>query len=79
MVIRYALRRSSIAEHRLRLVRDSSHPSLRSYFTESNVMTCPISILKIIREKKILDEKQIANLLDPVKLSNLHRIKYENK
>ena len=34
-------------------------------------------IIEIIREKKILDEKQIADLLDPVKLSNLHRIKYE--
>jgi aspartate ammonia-lyase len=33
-------------------------------------------IIEIIREKKILDEKQIADLLDPVKLSNLHRIKY---
>jgi aspartate ammonia-lyase len=36
-------------------------------------------IIEIIREKRILDEKQIADLLDPVKLSNLHRIKYENK
>ena len=36
-------------------------------------------ILEVIREKKILDEKQIADLLDPVKLSNLHRIKYENE
>ena len=34
-------------------------------------------ILEIIREQKILDEKQIADLLDPVKLTNLHRIKYE--
>jgi aspartate ammonia-lyase len=34
-------------------------------------------ILEIIRERKILDEKQIADLLDPVKLSNLHRIKYQ--
>ena len=33
-------------------------------------------IIEIIREKKILDEKQIADLLDPAKLSNLHRIKY---
>ena len=33
-------------------------------------------ILEIIRERKILDEKQIADLLDPVKLTNLHRIKY---
>jgi aspartate ammonia-lyase len=36
-------------------------------------------ILEIIREQKILDEKQIADLLDPVKLTNLHRIKYENQ
>ena len=36
-------------------------------------------ILEVIREKKILDEKQIAELLDPVKLSNLHRIQYEKK
>jgi aspartate ammonia-lyase len=36
-------------------------------------------ILEVIREKKILDEKQIADLLDPVKLSNLHRIQYEKK
>jgi aspartate ammonia-lyase len=36
-------------------------------------------ILEIIREKKILTEQQIADLLDPVKLSNLHRIQYEKK
>jgi aspartate ammonia-lyase len=36
-------------------------------------------ILEVIREKKILDEKQIADLLDPVKLSNLNRIQYEKK
>jgi aspartate ammonia-lyase len=35
-------------------------------------------ILEVIREKKILTEAQIADLLDPVKLSNLHRIKYED-
>ena len=35
-------------------------------------------ILEIIREKKILTEEQIADLLDPVKLSNLDRIKYED-
>jgi hypothetical protein len=40
MVVRHSLCRSSVAEHRFRLVRVSSHPSLRSYFTESNVMTC---------------------------------------
>jgi len=33
-------------------------------------------IIEIIREKKILTEAQIADLLDPVKLSNLHRIQY---
>ena len=36
-------------------------------------------ILEVIREKKILTEQQIADLLDPVKLSNLHRIQYEKK
>ena len=36
-------------------------------------------ILEIIREKKILTEAQIADLLDPVKLSNLDRIKYEKQ
>jgi aspartate ammonia-lyase len=34
-------------------------------------------ILEVIREKKILTEAQIKDLLDPVKLSNLDRIKYE--
>jgi len=33
-------------------------------------------ILQIIREKKILTEGQIKDLLDPVKLTNLDRIKY---
>ena len=33
-------------------------------------------ILQIIREKKILTEAQIKDLLDPVKLTNLDRIKY---
>lgn len=33
-------------------------------------------ILQIIREKKILTEAQIKELLDPVKLTNLDRIKY---
>ncbi len=36
-------------------------------------------ILEVIREKRILTEQPIADLLDPVKLSNLHRIKYENQ
>jgi aspartate ammonia-lyase len=36
-------------------------------------------ILEIIRERKILTEQQIADLLDPVKLSNLHRIKYDKQ
>ena len=36
-------------------------------------------ILEIIREQKILTEQQIADLLDPVKLSNLHRIQYEKQ
>jgi aspartate ammonia-lyase len=33
-------------------------------------------ILEIIREKKILTEEQIADLLDPVKLTNLDRSVY---
>jgi aspartate ammonia-lyase len=34
-------------------------------------------ILEIIREKKILTEEQITELLDPVKLTNLNRSKYK--
>jgi aspartate ammonia-lyase len=33
-------------------------------------------ILEIIREKKVLNEQQIKDLLDPVKLTNLERIQY---
>jgi aspartate ammonia-lyase len=36
-------------------------------------------ILEVIREQKILTEKQIADLLDPVKLTNLDRAKYQKK
>jgi aspartate ammonia-lyase len=36
-------------------------------------------ILEIIREKKVLTEEQIKELLDPVKLSNLDRSKYKTK
>jgi len=36
-------------------------------------------ILEIIREKKILTEQQIADLLDPVKLTNLDRSVYPNQ
>ena len=36
-------------------------------------------ILQIIREKKILNEKQIAELLDPVKLTGLDRSKYQKR
>ena len=36
-------------------------------------------ILEVIREKKILTEKQIAELLDPIKLTNLDPSKYEKK
>jgi aspartate ammonia-lyase len=35
-------------------------------------------ILEVIREKKILTEQQIADLLDPVKLTNLDRSVYPN-
>src|SRR5689334_684522 len=36
-------------------------------------------ILEIIREKKVLTEAQIKDLLDPVKLTNLDKSKYQNK
>jgi aspartate ammonia-lyase len=36
-------------------------------------------ILEIIREKKILSEEQIRELLDPVKLTNLNKAKYTTK
>jgi aspartate ammonia-lyase len=36
-------------------------------------------ILEIIRERKILTEAQIADLLDPVKLTNLDKEAYRNK
>ena len=36
-------------------------------------------ILEIIREKKILTEQQIKDLLDPVKLSGLDKSKYLRK
>jgi aspartate ammonia-lyase len=36
-------------------------------------------ILEVIREKKILTEQQIADLLDPVKLTNLDPAKYQKK
>jgi aspartate ammonia-lyase len=36
-------------------------------------------ILEIIRERKLLTEKQIADLLDPVKLTNLDRSRYPKK
>ena len=36
-------------------------------------------ILEIIRERKILTEQQIADLLDPVKLTNLDRNSYSSK
>jgi aspartate ammonia-lyase len=36
-------------------------------------------ILEIIREKKVLTEAQIKDLLDPVKLTNLDKSKYQSK
>jgi aspartate ammonia-lyase len=36
-------------------------------------------ILEIIRERKILSEQQIADLLDPVKLTNLDKSQYHRK
>ena len=34
-------------------------------------------ILEVIREKKVLTEDQIKDLLDPVKLANLDKSKYQ--
>jgi aspartate ammonia-lyase len=34
-------------------------------------------ILEIIREKKVLTEEQIKDLLDPIKLTNLDKSKYK--
>jgi aspartate ammonia-lyase len=36
-------------------------------------------ILEIIRERKILTEAQIADLLDPVKLANLNKSQVEQR
>lgn len=36
-------------------------------------------VLEIIREKKLLTEQQIKELLDPIKLTNLEKAKYETK
>ena len=36
-------------------------------------------ILEIIREKKLLTEQQIAELLDPAKLTMLDKSKYKQK
>jgi aspartate ammonia-lyase len=36
-------------------------------------------ILEVIREKKVLTEEQIKDLLDPVKLTNLDKSKYGKK
>jgi aspartate ammonia-lyase len=36
-------------------------------------------IIEIIREKKILTEAQIKDLLDPVKLTQLDKSKYANR
>ena len=36
-------------------------------------------ILEIIREKRILSEPQIKELLDPIKLTNLDKSKYQVK
>ncbi|MBP1597701.1 MAG: aspartate ammonia-lyase, partial [Acidobacteria bacterium] len=36
-------------------------------------------ILEIIREKKVLTEQQIQELLDPVKLTGLDRSKYKKE
>jgi aspartate ammonia-lyase len=36
-------------------------------------------ILEIVRERKILTEAQIKDLLDPVKLTNLDRNNYQQR
>ena len=36
-------------------------------------------IIEVIREKKVLTEAQIKDLLDPVKLTNLDKSKYQNR
>ena len=36
-------------------------------------------ILEVIREKHVLTEEQIKDLLDPVKLTNLDKSKYQTK
>jgi len=36
-------------------------------------------IIEIIREKHILTEQQIQQLLNPVNLTNLNKAKYSNK
>ena len=36
-------------------------------------------ILEVIREKKVLTESQIKDLLDPIKLTNLDKSKYKKK
>jgi aspartate ammonia-lyase len=35
-------------------------------------------ILEVIREKKVLTEEQIKDLLDPIKLTNLDKSKYKH-
>ena len=36
-------------------------------------------VLEIVREKKLLTDQQIKDLLDPVKLTNLDRSNYKKK
>jgi aspartate ammonia-lyase len=36
-------------------------------------------ILEIIREKRVLTEQQITELLDPIKLTNLDKTKYKKR
>jgi aspartate ammonia-lyase len=36
-------------------------------------------ILEIVREQKLLTDKQLADILDPVKLTNLDRSQYHQK
>jgi len=45
----------------------------------SEAYTTNKGILEIVREKKILTEQQIRDLLDPVKLTGLDRAKYQTK
>ena len=62
---------------RARLRRMPSDFTLRATELANEAYKSGKGILEIIREKKILSEAQIKELLDPVKLSGLDRSKYQ--